>query len=111
MGDWPGLWAWVSILFVCVSTLHEEEEHKPAPPSSQSDRDPRLCPVTGAPESLSPGCGDASRAPGVQPQEGCWARRVHASVSSSTNHSRWAGPLHMLLATGSLPQTQAPQLG
>lgn len=75
-GDWPGLWAWVSILLVCTSTLREEEEHKPAPPSSLSDRDSWLRPVPGAPESLSPGCGDASQAPGLQPQEGCWAHRV-----------------------------------
>lgn len=34
-----------------------------------------------------------------------------ASVSSSTSHSRWAAPLHMLPAAGSLPRTQAPQLG
>lgn len=40
VGDWPGLWAWVSILLVCVSTLHEEAEHKPAPPSGPSGRDP-----------------------------------------------------------------------
>lgn len=109
-GDWPGLWAWVrhpACVHFNSARRRGTQTCSPIQPVGQGLVAPSCSPGS---ESLSPGCGDASQAPILQPQEGCWAHRVQPRFPS-TSHSSGAAPLHRLPAAGSLPRTQAPQLG